>query len=69
MGKESLKSKEACCTSNLIYNNILIYRTTIKNGVKRTEVFENDKLVHHSEEAAPTRLTNRTDGHFIQYKY
>ena len=46
-------------------------RTTIKNGVKKTEVYENDKLVHHSQEAAPDTLTNRGggNGHFIKYKY
>lgn len=44
-------------------------KTTIKNGVKQTQVYENDKLVHHSEEAAPDRLTNKGGGHFIKYKY
>lgn len=45
-------------------------KTIIKNGVKKTEVYENDHLVHRSEESAPDTLTNRSDGgQFIKYKY
>lgn len=45
-------------------------KTTIKNGVKQTEVYENDKLVRHSEEAVPNTLTNKDNkggGRFIKY--
>ena len=58
------------CVYCLIAVNTMTCRTIIKNGVKKTEVYENDHLVHRSEESAPDTLTNRSDGgQFIKYKY